>query len=58
MLMDKQIDAIYADPRPGDARASVADVSRAQGALGFKVKTNLEHGLARTVAWFQSNPQQ
>jgi UDP-glucose 4-epimerase len=33
----------------------IADVSRAQGLLGFKAEIGLEEGLKRLVSWWQSN---
>lgn len=37
-------------PRPGDARRSVLDVSRAAGALGWRPRVELAEGLRRTWA--------
>ena len=41
-------------PRPGDVRHSVADVTAAREALGYRVKEDFEQGLRRTVAWFET----
>lgn len=42
---------IHEDPRPGDARHSMADPARAREALGFEGRTSLESGLLRILAW-------
>jgi UDP-glucose 4-epimerase len=36
---------IYAPPRPGDVRRSIADITRAQKELVFKPKVGLEAGI-------------
>lgn len=41
--------------RPGDARHSVADISKAARVLGFEPSLDLEAGLARTVDWYREN---
>ena len=43
--------ARYADPRPGDVRHSLADISLARDLLGFAPAVPIEEGLRRTVAW-------
>jgi UDP-glucose 4-epimerase len=40
---------IYAPPRPGDIRHSIADISRAQKELGFKPKLGLEVGINELI---------
>ena len=40
--------------RPGDVRASWADVSAARRDLGFSATTSLEEGLRRTLEWFRA----
>ncbi len=44
---------IHADPRPGDVRHSLADISAAAARLGYRPSVGLEEGLAQTVAWFR-----
>ena len=41
--------------RPGDQRHMVADISRAQAALGWSPKVSLEAGIARTAAWARTD---
>jgi len=40
---------IYAPPRPGDIRHSIADIIRAQKELGFKPKVRLEVGIKELI---------
>jgi len=40
---------IYAPPRPGDIRHSIADISRARKELGFKPKVKLEVGIKELI---------
>ena len=43
---------IYAPPRPGDIRHSIADVSRARKELGFKQKVGLEVGIKELISQY------
>jgi nucleoside-diphosphate-sugar epimerase len=42
----------YVDPRPGDIRCSMADISRAVERLGYKVEVDFREGLSRTYDYF------
>jgi len=46
-------EAAYDAPRAGDIKHSLADISRARQALGFKVLVGFEEGLRRTVEWYR-----
>jgi UDP-glucose 4-epimerase len=46
----------HAEPRPGDVRHSLADVTAAARDLGYRPSVTVQEGLARTVAWFAANP--
>ena len=39
--------------RSGDIRHSLADISRAEEFLAYRVRVNLREGLAKTVAWYR-----
>jgi UDP-glucose 4-epimerase len=41
----------YADPRPGDVRHSLADISAARAAFGYQPRVTLEEGLPEYVDW-------
>ena len=45
--------ALYAAPRSGDVRDSLADISRAEKAMGYKTLVEFEEGLRRTVEWYK-----
>jgi nucleoside-diphosphate-sugar epimerase len=46
--------AKYAPERAGDIKHSLADISRAQEHLGYKILVNFEEGLRRTVEWYKT----
>ena len=52
-VLGTDIEPIYDDPRPGDVRHSMADISLAQEELGYEVDIEFPDGLERTVAWFE-----
>lgn len=43
----------YGPEREGDIKHSLADISRAQKAMGYQVLVSFEEGLRRTVAWYR-----
>ena len=47
------LDHRFDDRRPGDVRASTADVSRARERLGWSPSHTLETGLDQTLAWYR-----
>jgi nucleoside-diphosphate-sugar epimerase len=54
-LTGKDIEPTYTDPRPGDVRHSLADVSKAREALGYRPLIDARAGLRRTLAFYQEN---
>ena len=44
----------YADPRSGDIRHSLADISRARELLGYTPLVDFHEGLRRTVDWYRT----
>jgi nucleoside-diphosphate-sugar epimerase len=44
---------MYTEVRAGDVRDSLADITAAQEAFGYKPLVGFEEGLRRTVAWYQ-----
>ena len=55
-ILDKQVEPVYEDPRPGDVKHSQADVLRAADAIGFSPSVDFEEGLRHTVEFFRSHP--
>jgi nucleoside-diphosphate-sugar epimerase len=52
-ILGTQIEPVYAEPRVGDVRHSLADISAAQEVLGYRVLVDFYEGLRRTVAWYR-----
>ena len=50
-LVGSSVEPIYREPRPGDIRHSLADISGAK-AFGYESKCDLRAGLAETIRWF------
>lgn len=48
------IEPIYAPPRPGDVRHSLAEITKAERLLGYKPIISLEEGLKLTIDWFRN----
>ncbi len=53
-LLDIAHDATYREPRPGDIRDSLANISRAQELLGYQPTRQFMDGLKITVDFFKS----
>jgi nucleoside-diphosphate-sugar epimerase len=52
-LLDSDVEPSYRDPRPGDVRHSVADISAARRDLGYEPAVLLRDGLGRTIDFFR-----
>lgn len=50
-VLQRECDAHYAPPRPGELQRNALDISQAQRVLGFVPKVSLEEGLAKTLEW-------
>jgi len=55
-VFDRRADPVFAAPRPGDVRHSVAAIDAAVALLGYRPQTGLREGLAATVAWMTGQP--
>lgn len=53
-LLGVSLSPIYSHPRPGDILESYADISRAEGQLGFRPEVDFEKGLKLTIDWYKS----
>jgi nucleoside-diphosphate-sugar epimerase len=47
--------ADYQEPRAGDVKHSLADISRARDLLGFEPKVDLRSGLRQTIDWWSNS---
>jgi UDP-glucose 4-epimerase len=52
-LMDRELNVTYQDPKIGDIRDSLADISRTKN-IGYKPRYKLEDGLKETIRMFKS----
>lgn len=52
-IQGKGIKSVYADPRPGDIKHSLADILRARG-FGYNPKDEFKEELAKTIIWFKN----
>ena len=52
VLLGNDIEPVYADPRPGDVKHSLADIGRAKVLLNYEPSISFEKGLAKTVSVF------
>jgi nucleoside-diphosphate-sugar epimerase len=53
MLSGGEVEAVHTDPRPGDVRHSLADISKAREILGYEPAVDFEEGLRRTFAYYE-----
>jgi UDP-glucose 4-epimerase len=53
-VLGTQIEPIFADPRPGDVRESLADITLARKLLGFEPAVSFDEGLARSIEYYRS----
>ncbi len=54
-ILDFEQQPIYGPPRTGDIRDSLADISAAREAFGYRVAVSFEEGLRRTVEWYRQH---
>ncbi|MCX7626662.1 MAG: SDR family oxidoreductase [Candidatus Sumerlaeaceae bacterium] len=52
-VLGTSIEPVFAPPRAGDVRHSLADISEAKAALGYKVIIDFREGLRRTIEWYK-----
>jgi nucleoside-diphosphate-sugar epimerase len=50
----RRIEVHHEDPRPGDIRDSLADISRARSGLGYEPSVTFDDGLALTVSYYEA----
>ncbi|HSG08055.1 MAG TPA: SDR family oxidoreductase [Longimicrobiales bacterium] len=52
-IVGVELEAHHAEPRPGDVRDSLADLTRIRAYLGYEGSVDLAEGLRRTVEWLR-----
>lgn len=55
-LTSSSSEIIHVEPRAGDVRHSLADITKAKKELGYEPKYSLDEGLAKTIEWFRKAP--
>lgn len=53
-LLGTNINAIHAEPRVGDVRESMADITQARKYLGYETQVHFEEGLRRSIDYYRS----
>ena len=54
-LLGKNIKPIYTDPRPGDVKHSLANISLAQKTINYKPKIQFKQGIQLAIDWYRNN---
>ncbi len=54
-LLSSKVSPDYAEPRSGDIKHSLADISEARHMLGYSPKTSFEQGIKKTIEWHKNN---
>lgn len=54
-LVGKKASIRYAEEQKGDARNTLADISKARGVLQWTPRVGIDHGLRSYVEWFRSD---
>jgi UDP-glucose 4-epimerase len=52
-LLGTDVEPTHADPRPGDVRESLADITFARQLLGYEPQVDFEDGLRRSIAYYR-----
>jgi len=52
-IFKSDIKAKYLEPRPGDVKHSLADISKARKLLGYNPISDFHDGLRNTVEWYK-----
>jgi UDP-glucose 4-epimerase len=48
-----ELEPMYEEPRTGDVRNSLADISRAREVLAYRPTVDFREGIGRTIEWFE-----
>ena len=52
VIIGNRVDCVHEEPRAGDVRDSLGDISRASAGFGYKPRYGMEEGLEETIGWF------
>jgi nucleoside-diphosphate-sugar epimerase len=56
--MNKSIKPLYASPRPGDVRHSLAEIGKARKLLNYDPQVNVATGIKKSIEWFSHHFQE
>jgi len=51
-IIGNRVDCVHEEPRAGDVRDSLGDISRASAGFGYAPRYGMEDGLRVTIGWF------
>ncbi len=54
-IVGKNVKPIYTDPRPGDVKHSLADITLAEKLLAYKPTVSFKQGLQKAISWYREN---
>jgi nucleoside-diphosphate-sugar epimerase len=54
-IVGKSVKPVYAPPRKGDVKHSLADIAAAKKLLGFKPVVSFRQGLEKAIKWYSEN---
>jgi UDP-glucose 4-epimerase len=54
-ITGKSVKPVYAPPRKGDVKHSLADITAAKKLLGFKPVVSFKAGLSKAIDWYRDN---
>jgi len=52
-ILESNLDPVYGEPRIGDIKHSLADISKIKNTLNYKPIVSIDEGLKKTVNWFK-----
>jgi len=55
LLGKENVKPVYAPPRPGDIKHSLADVKKAKELIGYEPFVSFEEGIAMAIDWYKEN---
>ncbi|MEA1944139.1 MAG: SDR family oxidoreductase [Euryarchaeota archaeon] len=54
-IIGKRMDCVHDEPRAGDVRDSLGDISKARAGFGYVPRYGMKEGLAETIGWFEEH---
>jgi len=54
-ILGKNVQPNYTDPRPGDVKHSLADITLAKETIGFEPTVDFRAGLEKAILWYREN---